>query len=128
MRKVIVALIALAITTNAAMIQEASFTYATKKSLNECMYELHKLQNQFNGILYFGYLEQNEQALAKEALDNIELYPEEEAEFEKYMNNLKSGYDKSQNETYFLDRAYKKEAELQQKLRECQRLEKGTKK
>lgn len=94
----------------------------THKSLNECLYEFHKLSNELNGILYFGYLQNFELGLAEEAKSKINLYPEEEFEFEQYMNRLKSGFDKSNDPEYFLKKARAKSDEMEVKSKECERL------
>lgn len=65
----------------------------TQKSLNECL-------NELNDILYSGYLQNFELRLA---------------EFEQYMNRLKSGLDK-------LKKARAKDKELEQKSKECEKL------
>ena len=93
-----------------------------QKSLNECLYELHKLSNELNGILYFGYTEQFEFATANEVLQNIEIYPEEVYEFERFIIRLKSEYDKSGGPTCFLDKAKAKEIEFNLKAVECEKL------
>ena len=94
------------------------------KTLNECLYEFHKLENQLNIILYFGLREQFDLLGSQKALDSIELYPEETYEFEMYVNKLKAGYDKSESKTYFLDKAKGKDRELQLKASECERMKK----
>lgn len=108
------------------LIFAVTFVFGAKQSLNECLYEVHRAENEFLAVLAVGYIHEGQEDAAVLIMSGIYEYPHEVGIYNDFMRKTAQKIakikDKDKAKSYILSLLKNKEKNLRYLQKKCRSL------